>query len=708
MAHELRLDLTQEFLMKRTREGTRRPAVWLVLACGILLAAPMAATAQGPGTENGAWTYLGGDAWHTRYSPADEIDSENFELLEVAWEWDAGSFGSSTSRATPSYIDGKLITVTGSRRHVIALDPATGEMIWSFTEPNTFRHEYSMRKGYGKGIAYGEIDGRGVIYISSPAFFLHALDADTGIPLENWGRPVAVDGFRASGTVDMVEDLISDWGPWVNANQEYDPYQGIPLELGYITSSSPPIVVNDVVVVGNSAEQGYNQTRQENVPGDILGYDARTGDLLWKFNVIPRPGEFGHETWENDAWQWSGDVSSWAPMASDPELGLVYIPTNGGTMDFYGGFRPGDNLYTTSLIALDVKTGERKWHYQMVRHDIWNYDTPTAPVLLDVEVDGRPVKGIYQATKQAFLYALNRETGEPIWPIEDREVPESNVPGERLSPTQPFPTKPAPFDLQGRQEDHLIDYTPEIRARALEVALENNSFAPLFNPPTHVGNEQGLAGARICPGSTGGVNITGPAVADPTSGVIFITSHSGCGTTLLAPAVDSPLENRNQTGTTIVDWARQIGRGGGGFGRRGPDPESIDGLSIWKGPIGRISAIDLSTGEYLWVIPHGDAPTEQQELITNHPMLQGVEDVPTNPGRRGHSAMTVTPNLLLASGQLADDTAAFFAIDKQTGERLGTVEIPGNTRYGMSTWVHDGKQYVIIQLAGGLAAMALP
>jgi quinoprotein glucose dehydrogenase len=673
-----------------------------------LLAAPMAATAQGPGTENGEWMYLGGDAWHTRYSPADEIDADNFELLEVAWEWDAASFGSSTSRATPSYIDGKLITVTGSRRHVIALDPATGELIWTFSEPNTFRHEYSMRKGYGKGIAYGEIDGRGVVYISTPAFFLHALDADTGQPLESWGRPVPIDGFRASGTVDMVEDLIADWGPWVNANQEYDPYQGIPLELGYITSSSPPIVVNDVVVVGNSAEQGYNQTRQENVPGDILGYDARTGDLLWKFNVIPRPGEFGHETWENDAWQWSGDVSSWAPMAADPELGLVYIPTNGGTMDFYGGFRPGDNLYTTSLIALDVRTGERKWHYQMVRHDIWNYDTPTAPVLLDVDVDGQSVKGIYQATKQAFLYALDRETGEPIWPIEEREVPESNVPGEKLSPTQPFPTKPAPFDLQGRMEEHLIDYTPEIRARALEVALENSSFAPLFNPPTHVGNEQGLGGARICPGSTGGVNITGPAVADPTSGVIFITSHSGCGTTLLAPAVDSPLENRNQTGTTIVDWARQIGRGGGGFGRRGPDPESIDGLSIWKGPIGRISAIDLNTGEYLWVIPHGDAPTEQQELIANHPMLQGVENVPTNPGRRGHSAMTVTPNLLLASGQLADNTATLFAIDKQTGERVGTVEIPGNTRYGMSTWVHDGKQYVIIQLAGGLAAMALP
>jgi quinoprotein glucose dehydrogenase len=590
---------------------------------------------------------------------------------------------------------------------VIALDPETGELLWSFTEPNTPRFEYSMRQGYGKGVAYAKVDGRGVIFITSPAFFLHALDAETGRPLENWGAPVPIEGFGQTGTVDLVADLIQDWGPWLNANQPYDPYTGIPLELGYITSSSPPIVVNDVVVVGNSAEQGYNQTRQEMVPGDILGYDARTGDFLWKFNVIPRPGEVGHETWLNDAWMWTGDVSSWAPMSADPELGLVYIPTNSATLDFYGGFRPGDNLFSASLIALDVKTGERAWHYQMVHHDIWNYDTPTAPVLLDVTVDGQEIKGIYQATKQAFLYALNRETGEPIWPIEEREVPESNVPGERLSPTQPFPTKPAPFDLQGRTEEHLIDYTPDIRQRALAVAQRENSFAPLFNPPTHIGNEQGLGPARVCPGGTGGVNISGPPVADPQSGVIFITSHSGCSDVSVAPGIDSPQEGPAQTGTTVVAFSRS--RMGGGGGRRsGANPESIDGLSIWKGPIGRISAIDLNTGEYLWVIPNGDASEEQQEAIRNHPLLQGVNNVPSNPGRRGHAAMTVTPTLLFASGQTSDGIPHIFAIDKRTGDRLGAVEIPGTTRYGMSTWVHEGKQHVIVQLSDGLAAMALP
>ena len=678
----------------------------LVVALSGLLVMPPPGHAQGPGTEDGHWTYVGGDAWHTRYTPADQIDASNFEELKLAWRWDASSFGPSTARATGSYVGGKLITVAGDRRHVIALDPTSGELLWSFTEPNTHRWEYSMRAGYGKGVAYAEIDGRGVVFISTPAFFLHALDAETGVPLENWGRPVPVQGFRESGTVDMVEDLIADWAPWMGLDRSYDANQGIPQELGYITSSSPPIVVNDVVVVGNSAEQGYNQTRVENVPGDILGYDARTGDFLWKFHVIPRPGEVGHDTWESDSWQWTGDVSSWAPMSADPELGLVYIVTNGTTIDYYGGFHPGDNLYSTSMIALDVKTGERRWHFQMVHHDIWNYDTPTAPVLMDVTVDDREIKGVFQATKQAFLYALNRETGEPLWPIEERPVPQSNVPGEKLAATQPFPTKPAPYDLQGRTEEHLIDYTPEIRQRALAVARSGNFFAPLFNPPTHVGNAQGAGPARVCPGGSGGTNITGPAVGDPVTGVMFITSHSGCGRLSVAPAVGSNLDGDHQTGTTHSDFSRAT-TGVGGGGGRGANPESIDGLSIWKGPIGRITAIDMNTGEHLWVIPNGDAPEQQQEALRNHPLLQGVPNAPTNPGRGGHSVMTVTPNVLLASGQTSDDTWHLFAIDKRTGERVGAIEIPGPTRYGLSSWVHDGEQYVIVQLNDGLAAFAI-
>ena len=662
--------------MNGERRGTT-PALSFTLGLGVALACGLWATgslvAQGPGTEDAQWTFLGGDAWHTRYTPAEQITPANFEDLEIAWRWNAASFGPSTPRATPTYIDGKLITVSGNRRHVVALDPATGELIWSFTEPKTPRYEYSMRKGYGKGIAYTEINGQGVVLISSPGFFLHALDADTGRPLENWGRPVDITDFGASGTVDLVEDLIADWGPWTSMDRPYDPNQGIPLEIGYITSSSPPIVVNDTVVVGNSAEQGYLQTRVENVPGDILAYDARTGDFKWKFHVIPRPGEYGHDTWESDAWEWTGDVSSWAPMSADPELGLVYIPTNSATIDYYGGFRPGDNLFAASLIALDVETGERRWHYQMVHHDVWNYDTPTAPILMDVTVDGREIKGIFQATKQSWVYALDRETGEPIWPIEERPVPQSSVPGERLSPTQPFPTWPEPFDLQGRTEEHLIDYTPEVLEAARRVATENNLFNPLFNPPRTVDDPAGPA--WNCPGGGGGANIYGPAVADPVSGVMFVVSGSGCFRLQVLPGNESPLDEREQSGVTHSDWAAAATSVAGG-----PDA-TIDGLPIWKGPLGRITAIDMNTGEHLWVIPSGDAPQEEQDLIRNHPLLQGVEGVEVNRGRAGGTAMVVTPTMLIAGGRKSDNTPQIYAIDKQTGERLGSVEIPGLTRY---------------------------
>ena len=298
---------------------------------------------------------------------------------------------------------------------------------------------------------------------------------ETGKPLENWGRQVRLPSFPRTGVVDLAEDLIRDWEPWTKRERDYDPNEGVPLELGYITSSSPPIVVNDVVIVGNSAEQGYHQTRQENVPGDILAYDARTGKHLWKFHVIPRPGEVGHNTWENDAWRTTGDVSSWAPLSADPERGIVYIPTNSATQDMYGGFRPGDNLFAASLIALDVKTGKRLWHYQMVHHDVWNYDTSTAPIVMDVTRWRTTNPGVFQATKQAILYAFNRQTGEPIWGFQERPVPASKVPGEKLSPTQPFPIKPAPYEFIGRSEEHLIDYTPQIKEVARKRAHRTGS-----------------------------------------------------------------------------------------------------------------------------------------------------------------------------------------------------------------------------------------
>jgi glucose dehydrogenase len=680
-----------------------RAGALLLPALGLLLAAAPAGHAQGPGTQNGQWRYLGGDSWNTRYLPASQIDASNFNSLQVAWEWNGLSFGDagpSIMRSTPSYVNGVLYTVAGDRRHVIAIDASTGGTIWSFREPDTFRWEYSMRAGYGKGVSYAEIDGRGVVFITTPARFLYALDAETGRPLENWGRGVNLPGFSKTGVVDVLEDQARGWEPWEKLGQAWDPYQGIPLEIGYATASSPPIVVNDVVIVGTSHEQGYNQTRMENIPGDIVGYDARTGQMKWKFHVIPRPGEFGHETWENDAWRWSGNIGSWAPMSADHDLGLVYIPTKGGVLDYYGGFRPGDNLFGNSIIALDARTGERRWHFQMVKHDVWNYDTPLAPVLMDVTINGQRVPVIAQATKQTFLYVLDRRTGEPIWPMEERAVPQSKVPGEKLAATQIFPTRPAPYDLQGRQPEHLIDYTPEIRRRAMEIAVAGNHFAPLFAPPTHRGNPDGEGPARICGGGGGGSNIPGPAAADPPAGVIFVSSQSGCTYVQLVPG--SEVDWDGASGTTIVDWAR-----GPNVPPAGP-PDNIDGLSIWKGPVGRITAIDLNTGDHLWVTPHGDAPQAVQDRIRNHPLLQGVDGVMVNPGRGGLPAMIATETLLIATGQTADDRPHIFAIDKRTGRRVGQVEIPAPSTYGMSGFIHEGRQHVLVQLPTGLVALRLP
>jgi len=420
------------------RKRLHRSATALI-GGSLLALAGQAGAGLHDGTANGEWRYWGGDEASSRYSPLDQVDAGNFDDLEIAWRWKADNFGPQVDyilRATPLYVKGKLYAVAGQRRTVVSIDPATGETLWIWRMKDNPRWQKSTRKNYGKGVAYAHVDGRDVIYVITPGYYMAALDADSGRP---------IPGFGINGVVDLHLGL---------GDYPVHPDRGIG-DAGDITSSSPPIVVNGVIVVGNSHDRGYYPSEKENVPGHIRGYDARTGRMLWRFNVVPKPGEFGYDTWEDGSAEYTGNVSAWAPLSADSERGLVYVVTDTPTNDYYGGDRPGDNLFGTSILALDVNTGERRWHFQMVHHDVWNLDNPNAPKLLDVKMGGRTVPLVVETTKQGWAYVFNRETGEPIWPIEEREVPQSDVPGERLSPTQPVVTKPPPGELQGGTEDDL-------------------------------------------------------------------------------------------------------------------------------------------------------------------------------------------------------------------------------------------------------------
>ena len=681
---------------RSTLRPARTPHLALALAALLALAAP--AGAQERGTPDGEWRHQSGDAWGTRYSPLDRIDAGNFEQLELAWVWRGDNFSPRPyylSRSTPSYVDGVLYTVAGYRRTIVAIDPATGETLWTYREPGTKRWEESMRASYGKGVAYAELDGRGVIYVSTPAFFLHALDAKTGQHLEGFGGPVGIPGFPETGVVDLLADL----------GYPYDPQNGIPMEIGYITSSSPPIVVNGTVVVGNAHGQGYHQTRVENVPGHVLAYDARTGAHKWKFNVIPQSeSEFGFDTWENDAWRWTGDVSSWAPLSADLERGIVYVPTNAPTIDYYGGFRPGDNLFGDSVIALDAETGARLWHFQVDHHPIWNYEIANVPILADVTVDGRQVPMLVQTTKQGLTFAFNRVTGAPVWPIEERPVPQSIVPGERLSPTQPFPTRPAPLNPLGLTADDVIDFTPALRQEALDIMRQFRIGGP-YMPPLPNDHTEPVKGWVGC---SGGINITHPAVLDPETGWLYQSSGPGCSGRTVRPGAEVDAADHactsdsgrcTTTGTTVSDWVS-----GGGVGWGGPQ-----GLSIHKPPYSKITAIDMNTGEHVWETPVGRAA----DRIIDHPALAGLDLNPEALGGRGRAVLMVTGSLLFAT-EGANERPVLNAHDKTTGEKLGTVELPAPGQYGMMTYLHEGRQFVVVQIGeggvhpGSLAALALP
>ena len=644
------------------------------------------------GAANGEWPTYGGDLGHTRYSGLDQIDATNFSDLTVAWEFNAANFGPSPEyrfQSTPLMVNGKIYSTAGSRRSVVSLDAATGELLWFYNLDEGERGQNAPRQLSGRGLAYwGAGDEERVVYVT-PGYQMVALDAATGIPVSEFGN---------NGIVDLKQ----------NADQQID------LVTGEIGLHSTPIVAKDVVIVGAAHRTGGNPRSRENVKGYVRGFDVRTGERLWVFHTIPLPGEYGNESWLNDSASYTGNTGVWAQISVDAELETVYLPVEAATGDYYGAYRPGDNLFSESLVAVDLYTGERKWHFQLVHHGIWDHDIPCAPILADIVIDGQVRKIVAQPTKQAFLYVFDRETGEPIWPIEEQPVEIGDVPGEWYSPTQPIPTKPPAYDRQGVSEDDLIDFTPQLRARALEIASWHK-MGPLFTPPV-VSNIDGPLGTLMAPATGGGTNWPGGSY-DPETNMLYVISNSS----VVSLAVVEPYPGQSDMayiqGNAISGPRTSGGAGssaGGGrtefsatqrgrpVSTRGNPPRNllVDRLPILKPPYGRLTAIDLEEGEIAWQVPHGQTP----DRIANHPALVEMDLPRTGQGASVGSMVTKTLVIAgeaeLTTNEDGERRAMLRAYDKSTGAEVGAIRLPAPQTGSPMTYELNGEQYIVIAVSG--------
>jgi glucose dehydrogenase len=692
------------------------------------------------GNAPGEWRYWAADAWSTRYSPLDQINASNFGALKIAWQWNAGAFGADEYyRTTPLYANGRLFTVATTRRIALALDPETGETLWMWRLNEGIRWQKAPRQFAGRGPSYWTDGKEERLIVTTPGYHMASLDAKTGKADPKFGKNGIVDLMDGLGfpLVPLAVDdpgplIISDAAPARKAkpgetwNEKTktgaDGTVGIDPALGQIAASCPPIIVNDVIIVGNSHIHGYYPIRVRNLPSWIRGFDVRTGKQLWKFNLVPEPGEPGAETWLNGSKVGTpgvGKVDAWAPYSADPELGLVYIPVGMPLMDEYGGHRPGDNLYGNSLVALDVKTGKKKWHFQMVHHDIWDYDTPMAPNLLDVTVNGKPRKVVAQTTKQGWVYTFDRMTGEPIWPIVETPVMASEVPGEVAAKTQPIPTKPAPYAQQGLVEEDIIDYTPAIKEAAMKLAKACR-MGPYFIPPSPADGTGTFRCSWYAPGASGGVNIDGGAAVDPESGTMYVAAQTGLSTAQVAKdpcsefRYSSVHDSCGQLGALPAPpgYVKSQGGGRGGSERR-TGVSTLGGVSIIKPKqLGGLTAYDMNSGEKAWWIPNGG------QLIpakSDDPIFAGVQLPPTPPSR-GHAQVITTKSLVIyGTGRGGGPPGAeprLFAVDKATGKEIAAVGIPSKTSAPPMTFLHKGKQYIVFATGAGantsLVALTLP
>jgi quinoprotein glucose dehydrogenase len=624
----------------------------------------------------GEWATYGGDLASTRYSPLDQIDATNFGKLQLAFRFKTENLGPRPEfqfQSTPLMVNGRLFTTAGTRRAAVALDAATGEMLWMHSINEGKRGEAAPRLLSGRGLAYWS-DGKEerVIYVT-PGYQMVALDAATGQRVKHFG---------ADGIVDLKLGL----------DQE-----GLDLTTAEIGLHAAPIISKDIIVIGAAHREGGAPRSKSNVKGYIRGFDVRTGKRVWVFHTIPMKGEFGYDTWDPDAAAYTGNTGVWAQMSADEELGIVYMPVELPTGDYYGGHRVGSkrggpetSLFSETLLALDIKTGQRKWHYQLVHHGLWDHDIPCAPILMDLVVDGKPVKAVAQPTKQNWLYVFDRATGKPVWPIEERPVEKGDVPGEWYSPTQPFVTKPPAYERQGVTVDDLIDFTPELRAEAMKIA-SMYKMGPIFTPPV-VSKWEGPRGTLMIPEVTGGANWQGGSF-DPVTKRFYIFTNVAITSLSLAPPENKASDMLYVRGIARNPdpTAKPAGPGGGGL--------NVRGLPLIKPPYATITAIDMDKGEQLWRIPHGETP----DNVKNHPALKGI-DIPRT-GRPGRIGVLTTKTLLIAGeGGFAtypEGRGAYLrAYDKATGADIGKIFMPAPQTGSPMTYMLNGTQYLAVAVSG--------
>jgi len=652
-------------------------------------------------TRTGDWPTYTGDNRGTRYSPLDQINASNFSNLEVAWRFKTDNLGPRPEyklEGTPLVVKGVLYTTGGTRRSVVALDAKTGEQLWVYQLREGKRAAIAPRQLSGRGVSYWT-DGKGddrIVFVTT-GYRLVELNAKTGQPIASFGK---------EGMVDLKVGMVTGTGKQID------------LEEGEAGLHSTPLIVKDVVIVGSSFKEGMTVITHNNTKGLVRAFDAKTGRLLWTFNTIPRPGEFGNETWQNGSWATNGNTGVWTQMTVDEDLGLVYLPVESPTSDYYGGERPGDNLYGESLVCVDLKTGKRKWHFQIVHHPIWDYDLSSAPILADIVVDGKPIKAVALPSKEAFLYVFDRETGKPVWPIEERPVPQSDVPGEKTSPTQPFPTKPPRYARNFIDvPDDLIDFTPEMRAQAKDI-MARYKTGPMFLPPI-VGDGKGLLGAMQLGNASGGTNWPGAAY-DPETHIVYAQANQSAVSPIslrkppygfsdiryvlgrndtefrvsegpgFGTAADSPLAQRRP----VAPAARPAAAAPAGGGL------TVQGLSLVKPPYGVISAINLDRGDLQWQVPYGETP----DAVRNNSALKG-KDL-GNTGQGGSVGLIVTKTLVvLGDSQMTSvmhpRAAMLRAYDKATGREVGAIPMPAPQSGSPMTYSVDGKQYIVVAVSGG-------